>query len=137
MKKKYSTKIRVRYNETDKSGAVYFSNFFVWMDFAVAEFFRSLGIYDDLHERSVSFVVGECSARFHSPARYHDLLDVNLTVRKLGEKTITFDFDFCRGAEKLAGGRILYIFTDSKRSKAVKVPDGVRRALEEGGLSVK
>jgi acyl-CoA thioester hydrolase len=134
MKKKYSAKIRVRYNETDQSGAVYFSNFFVWMDFAVAEFFRSLDIYDDLHEQSVSFVAGECSARYYNPAKYHDLLDVTLEVKKLGEKTIAFVFEVLRGKEKLADGGVLYIFTDSKRSKAVKVPDDVRNAMGKGGF---
>jgi len=134
MKKKYSAKIRVRYNETDQSGAVYFSNFFVWMDFAVAEFFRSLDIYDDLHEQSVSFVAGECSARYYAPARYHDLLDVSLEVKKLGNRTIAFVFEMFRGKEKLADGRILYIFTDSKRNKAVKVPKEVRKALDGGGF---
>jgi acyl-CoA thioester hydrolase len=126
----YKTELRVRYSETDRSGAVYFSNFFIWMDFAVAEYFRSLGLYEKFEKKKLSFVVRECSASFLSPARYHDLLTISLEIGGKKEKSISFLFRVLRGEEPIAEGKIIYVFTDLERKKAVSIPPEILEVLK-------
>ena len=48
----FATDIRVRYQETDNMGVVYYANYLVWFEVARTEFLRSLGlVYRDLEKK--------------------------------------------------------------------------------------
>ena len=89
---------RVEFCETDMAGIVHFSNFYKWMEQCEHEFFRSLGLSIVEHQADGSTVgwprvSSQC--RFESPAHYEDVLEMLLTVQRIGVKSLSFDIAFC------------------------------------------
>jgi acyl-CoA thioester hydrolase len=84
---------RVRYAETDQMQVVYHSNYLVWCEIGRTEFIRALGTpYAELERQNVTLAVVEASLRFHSAARYDNLIRVSTTIRDVKSRAITFDY---------------------------------------------
>lgn len=98
---------RVEFVETDMAGIVHFSRFYIWMEQVEHDFFRSLGL-SIVTTLADGTVVGwprvSASCRFESPARYDEFITANLTVQRIGVKSLTFDVVFSRGETVLARG---------------------------------
>lgn len=75
---------RVGYAECTVGNHVYHSRFLDIVERARGEFFRSLNCtLLQLQEEDVVFPVTECSMKFHSMARYDDLLSIELWLTDL------------------------------------------------------
>jgi acyl-CoA thioester hydrolase len=102
----FHTKRRVEFRDTDAAGIVHFSAFFVYMEQAEHELLRSLGLsvvaHDDEGEIGWPRIAATCE--FLSPARFEELLDVQVTVDRLGRKSITYAFSFTRDGTAIACG---------------------------------
>jgi acyl-CoA thioester hydrolase len=87
---------QVEFFETDAAGIVHFSNFFRWMEAAEQAFFRSLGLTIHSEEQSRRFgwprVHAECDYR--APLVFEDVVEIQLTVRQMRERSIHYDFTF-------------------------------------------
>jgi acyl-CoA thioester hydrolase len=84
---------RVRYAETDQMQVVYHSNYLIWCEIGRTEFIRALyGSYAELERQNVALAVVEASLRFHSAARYDNLIRVSTTISDVRSRTITFDY---------------------------------------------
>ncbi len=101
----------VRFGDTDPYGAVYFVSYFRFMKEALDEFLRACGLppertYRDA-EAGRGLPVTASSARFLAPARYGDVLDIEVTVATFSEKAVTFSFRIGRmpEGEQVATGR--------------------------------
>lgn len=72
---------------------VYHSNYLIWCEIGRTEFIRALGTpYAELERQNVTLAVVEASLRFHSAARYDNLIRVSTTIRDVKSRTITFDY---------------------------------------------
>jgi acyl-CoA thioester hydrolase len=84
---------RVRYAETDQMQVVYHSNYLIWCEIGRTEFIRTLyGSYAELERQNVALAVVEATLRFHSAARYDNLIRVSTTISDVRSRTITFDY---------------------------------------------
>ena len=76
--------IRVRYAEVDPMGVLHHSRHWVYLEMGRTELLRRQGVsYRDCEEEGVFFVVAKCSAHYHAPARYDDLLILTTRVMKM------------------------------------------------------
>ncbi len=102
----FQTKRRVEFRDTDAAGIVHFSAFFVYMEQAEHELLRSLGLSVAAHdgEGEIGWPRISASCEFLSPARFEELLDVQVTVDRLGRKSITYAFSFTRDGTAIARG---------------------------------
>jgi len=104
---------RVEFCDTDMAGIVHFANFFRYMEQAEHEFFRALGLkiagrLPDGTEYGWPRVSATCS--YESPARYEDELDIQITIRRRGARSLTAGYEFfCRGT-LLATGEMKTVF---------------------------
>ncbi len=76
---------RVSYAECTVGNHVYYSRYLDLLERARGEFFRHIGKpLADLQQEDTSFPVLECHLKYHAPARYDDLLtiEVNVTAAK-------------------------------------------------------
>ncbi|MFO0425506.1 MAG: acyl-CoA thioesterase [Planctomyces sp.] len=99
----------VEFCETDMAGIAHFSNFYIWMEQAEHQFFRSCGLSIVRHEpdgSTIGWPRVSAQCRFESPARYEDLLDIQLTVQRIGTRSLTFDFVFRCGDRVIARGML-------------------------------
>lgn len=122
--------LRVRYAECDAQGIVFNAHYLAWFDLGITELWReALGSYQDLVARGVDVVVAEAGVRYRAPARFDDLVDLEVTVAALGTTAMTTAYAVRRDAELLAEGEVRHVFVDTSTWAKTPAPDDVRRAL--------
>lgn len=128
---------RVRYAETDQMGVVYHANYLVWCELGRTELIRRLGTpYAEIERRGVILAVADASVRYHSPARYDDLIRVEAWIEELRSRTVTFGYRVLRvddGTEpvRLATARTSLIALD-ENSRPRRLPDDLFKQLGDG-----
>lgn len=122
--------VRVRYEETDRMGVVYYANYFVWFEIARTEFFRDTGLsYRDLEEKKeIRLMVADAKCSYRSPATYDDLLVVETRLAKLKNTSLAFYYQISNESVLIATGETTHVFTD-KKGKPIRIPQGVRNSL--------
>jgi acyl-CoA thioester hydrolase len=122
---------RVRYAETDQMGVVYHANYLVWCEVGRTELIRSMTTsYAALERSGVALAVMEASVRYHAPARYDDLVNVETTLVEIRSRTLTFDYLItnAESGERLATARTVLVSLDSAGRPAV-MPRSLREVL--------
>jgi acyl-CoA thioester hydrolase len=72
-----TTRLRVRYAETDQMGVVYYANYFVWFEVARTDLLRDLGwSYREMEDAGIVLPVIEASCQYSRPARYDEELEI-------------------------------------------------------------
>jgi YbgC/YbaW family acyl-CoA thioester hydrolase len=125
------------------AGIVHFANFYRFMEEAEHELFRSLGIkiVEDLPDGSV---VGwprvRASCSFEAPAYYDDLIEVDVTITRLGVKSLTMAFLFRRGPTRLASGDLKTVFCrfqGAGKFESIAIPPASAEKLVEAPRETK
>jgi len=129
----HTVEFRVRYAETDQMQVVYHSNYLIWCEIGRTEFIRALGTpYVELERQNVTLAVVEASLRFHSAARYDNLIRVTTTISDVRSRTITFDY-VISNAE--TGERFVTASTKlaslTRDSKLTALPEPLRKVLKD------
>jgi acyl-CoA thioester hydrolase len=127
-------KSKVRYQETDRMGIVYHSNYIIWFDMGRTEFLRSLGYsYKDLENEGIWLPIIEVGCKYKSPARYDDEITIETFIEELTRVKIRFGYRVYRGEELLVEGFTVQGVTNDKlRPIALnKVKPEVYNKLEE------
>ena len=66
-----TSRVRVRYAETDKMGVVYYANYFVWFEVGRTDLLRGAGwTYREMEVDGISLPVIEAHCDYRQPARY-------------------------------------------------------------------
>jgi len=125
-------KIRVRYAETDQMGYVYYGNYATYYEVARVEWLRNLGFtYKMMEEQGVMMPVVESKARYIRPAKYDDLLTVNIILKEMPAKRIIFEYEIYNERKKLINlGETILAFVDMKNGKTCEAPDSILKLLK-------
>ena len=137
MTEPFITPRRVEFCETDMAGIVHFANFYLYMEQAEHELFRTLGVelldhQDDGTVISWPRVSASCS--FHAPARFNDVLEIRLAVSRIGVKSLTFSVEFWCGETRIAHGRLKTVcchFKSGGTMESVEIPPEFLRKVEK------
>lgn len=120
------TEITVRYQETDSMGVVYYANYFVWLEVARTEYFKSRGVsYRELEEKGFYLVVASATCRYKSPARYDDVVRIKTWIPEFKNSSLKFAHKLFVGERLIATGESMHVFTD-KSWKPVRMPEEIR-----------
>lgn len=126
-------RVRVLYGDTDQMGVVYYANYLRFFEGARNEWIRALGLsYAQIEERGVMLPVYEASAQYLRPARYDDLIDVEVAVTHTRVK-IRFAYKVRRAPddEVLALGHTVHVCV-GRDGKPTRAPDWLLAALQGG-----
>jgi acyl-CoA thioester hydrolase len=127
----HTTKLRVRFAETDALRVVYYAEYFVWFEVARTELFRSIGMpYTEVQKRGFNTPVVRASAEYKSFARYDDEIEIRARVTKVGRSSITLDFVVRKLPDKelLATGETVHVLIgEDGRSKPI--PEDIKNKL--------
>ena len=128
----HTVEFRVRYAETDQMQVVYHSNYLIWCEIGRTEFIRALGTpYAELERQDVSLAVVEASLRFHSAARYDNLIRVTTIISEVRSRTVTFDYVITNAetGERLvtASTRLVSL---TRNSRLTALPGSLRKVLQ-------
>jgi acyl-CoA thioester hydrolase len=122
--KRFSTKLRVRYSETDKMGFCYYGNYAQYFEVARVEALRELGVvYKNLEQNGILLPVTEFKISYKLPARYDDLLEIKTTITQLEGARITFNYEvFNEENSKLNEAETTLVFVDAITMKPMPIP---------------
>jgi len=121
----FKASFRVAWADTDAAQVVHFSNYFRFFERAEEEFYRHLGLsFTDAHEKGIWFPRVEAFCQYRRPAKFDDLLEVELTIAELKEKSMKLDFKVKNKetATLNAEGYVVIVAADNKIGKATQIP---------------
>ncbi len=126
--------LRVRFADTDMQGIVFNGNYLTYYDVAWTEYFRALGLtWQDLIGLGADTVLARTTMEFKAPARFDQILEIHTRVSKIGNTSLTFEFEiYAQGDERLIGtASSLYVCIDPETLRPVRVPDALRSRISE------
>jgi len=130
----FLTTRRVEFCHTDSAGIAHFTAFFEFMEQAEHELLRSrdLSVFmnDDAGIISWPRVAAKCE--FQSAARFEDLLEIEVQIARLGEKSVTYAFRFRLEGADVASGELTSVccrMTDQAPPQPIAIPDWFRAKL--------
>ncbi len=130
----HETKLRVRFEETDNMGVVYYAKFFVWMEVGRVNLFRDLGMKPgSWAEEGFHIPVVQAHAEYKASARFDDEILVRTRVASVGTRSVRFENEISKLPEGrlLCTGHTVHAYVGGS-GRAVPFPDGVRRTLTDG-----
>ena len=115
----YSTKIRVRYSETDKMGFVYNGNYAQYYEVGRVEMLRSLGLtYSGMEESGIKMPVLELHCKYLKPALYDEEITVNVIMEKMPGIRIHFRYELFNEKQELINtGETLLVFVNMNTNR--------------------
>lgn len=126
MIKMHETEIRVRYQETDNMGVVYYANYFVWFEVARTEYLRSQGVsYRQLEANGLYLMVVSAACQYKYPAKYDDIIRIQTCIPEIKNSSLKFSHKLFVGDKLIATGESTHVFTN-KSGKPVRVPEEMR-----------
>jgi acyl-CoA thioester hydrolase len=118
-----STKVRVRYKDTDCMKVVYYGNYLTYFEVGRVEFLRQAGLAMSDVDQKVHMPVVEATVRYLRPARLDDLLDVRCWISERKRASFRFAYEIRNEAgETLATGTTLHACWDPATSRMIAVP---------------
>lgn len=119
---KQSTKIRVRYSETDRMGFVYYGNYAQYIEVGRVEALRKVGIsYKELEDDGYLLPVRDFAIRYFKAALYDDELIIETTIDAMPDNRIHFTYEIKRNDDLLVKASTTLVFID-KKGKPCKPP---------------
>ena len=109
-----TTRLRVIYGDTDQMGVVYYANYLRYFEAGRNEFIRAKGLrYRDFEEAfGLRLPVAEASVSYKLPARYDDLLDVEVSLAEVRRASARFEYRLVREGVLLATGHTVHACVD-------------------------
>ncbi len=125
--------LRVIYGDTDQMGVVYYANYLRFFEAARNEFLRAKGLrYADLESREgLALPVTEAAVQYRRPARYDDLVVVEIALAELGGASARFAYRILRDGELLATGHTVHACLGVD-GRVRRIPRDVRARLAAG-----
>ena len=134
---RFTSRRRMEFADTDLGGIVHFSRFFVFMETAEHEFLRSLGteVHFDLDGLKIGWPRVGARCTYSKPARFADVLDIEMRILRRGTRSMTYGFRFLRDGEVLAEGElssVCCVLNDPEGLRAIAIPKALADQLQGG-----
>jgi len=130
---KHTTKLRVRYSETDQMGIVYYGNYAQYFEVARVEFLRDLGfVYKELEESGIIMPVVRFETDFKFPAKYDEELSVVTSINSVPTSKITFDYEVLNPEGVLVcTAKVILVFLNKVNFRPVRTPESLVELLKK------
>jgi acyl-CoA thioester hydrolase len=123
-----SSRVRVRYAETDNMGVVYYANYLVWFEVGRTDLLRQSGwSYREMELEGFSLPVVEARCAYKQPARYDDELEIRTIGQVVSLVRLRFDYEIARLSDNvmLATGHTVHASLD-RSGRPCRLPDRAR-----------
>ena len=131
----HSTTYRVIYGDTDTMGIVYHANYLRWFEMGRTELFRYLGLpYREIEARGLKLPVSEVKCKYHTPARYDDVLVIQASLNTGFRAGMQFDYAITSqdGSVTHTTGYTRHAFVNDQ-GKVVRPPKFIRDMIGQAG----
>src|SRR4051812_36889874 len=86
--------LRVRYIECDAQKVVFNSRYAEYVDVAVNEFLRAIGVLPEFIQGHLDFQLVKQTVEWKAPARFDQVLELSIAVIRLGNTSFTLGTTF-------------------------------------------
>jgi acyl-CoA thioester hydrolase len=114
---------RVQYRETDASGIVHFSTFFVYAEEAEHAMWRAVGLSVEPRETDIGWPRVSASFDYRKPLRFEDEFEVRLRVIGKSAKTLQYQAVVMLGDVVVAVGKTTSICVRKAAGQSIKAID--------------
>lgn len=119
---------RIRFIDTDASGRIHYTAMFRYFESAEIELMRTIGVsYDMTRGYNLPRVHVECD--FLIMIGHDDLIDIEVSLTKLGRSSIRFEFRTLKAGEVAAKGVVIVACADRETRRSIPIPDDLRAKL--------
>lgn len=118
---------KVPFADTDMAGIVHFSRILCYVEEAEHAVMTGVGVHAMTREGGYPKVHVDCD--YHAPLRFDDEVSIDLTLVRLGGKSLTWKFKVRRNEQTAAQGGFTTVYTDSTGGSA-EIPSASRDRLE-------
>jgi acyl-CoA thioester hydrolase len=126
-------RIRVRFNECDPQGVVFYGNYLVYFDMLMTELWRAAFAtgYKGMIEGGTDAMVAEANIRYRASARFDDELDLLAQVTRIGTTSTVTAVRAERAEDRtlLVEGDLRHVFIDPDTVEKKEIPDEVKAGL--------
>ncbi len=130
MARPYRWQNRIRFVDTDASQRIHYTAMFRHFEAAEQEFLRDMGCpYSAPEFRDYSFPRVHVECDFTAEIRYDDIIDIELTVERVGTSSFTISFLVTVDARPVAKGKITVVSIDKQTQKPCRIPDRLVEVL--------
>lgn len=130
----YKTTRRIEFRDTDAAGIAHFSAFFAYMEEAEHELLRSVGLSvmmrDD--QGAISWPRVSVTCDFRGAVKFEDVLDIEVEIERLGEKSISYAFRFTCDNKEIAVGKMTAVccrIDEGRPPRSIAIPADVAEKL--------
>ena len=115
----HSTKIRVRYADTDQMGYMYYGNYAEFYEVGRVEMLRSLGMtYKSMEDSGIIMPVTELKCKYIKPALYDEEITVKVILETMPAIRIIFKYELYNEKEELINlGETTLVFLNKERNR--------------------
>ncbi|MCA9574982.1 MAG: thioesterase family protein [Polyangiales bacterium] len=122
-------RLRTGYGDTDQSGVIHHAVYMRYLEDARADYLRQRGLdFAALeHGQRIGMAVARATMRFLRPARFDDLLDIEVRV-ETQRATMLFDYRVLCGDVLLLEAQLTLACIDLEKMRAIRLPPEVALA---------
>lgn len=130
---KSTTKLRVRYGETDQMGYCYYGNYAQYFEVGRVEAMRNVGMsYKSMEENGVMLPVANFQVDYKFPAKYDDELIITTTIKSLNGPKLLFEYEIHNEQNQLISvAQTTLVFVSKQTMRPIKAPDTFFELLEK------
>ena len=120
----YTTKVRVRYGETDQMGYMYYGNYAEFYEVGRVEMLRSLGMtYSGMKASGIKMPVLEMRCKYIKPALYDEEISIRVIMDKMPGVRIHFRYELFNPNDELINiGETLLVFVNMQTNRPCLPP---------------
>ena len=125
---KYSALARVWFSDTDAQGVVYYGRYLPYFDHARTEYHRQVATF---RVENAEFVMRALEVEYVAPARFDDLLELFVRIRRIGNSSVTYECAAFRLPDDLlmVTATQTLVLVDLASRRPTRVPDDLRAAV--------
>jgi acyl-CoA thioester hydrolase len=121
----------VRYAECDQQGIAFHAHYLTWADESLTPWLVAVGTpYDVLLARGLDTRVVSSTLDWTSPARYGDVVEVDVALDRVGRTSFTLAFDVRAGERPCCRVRTTYVMVGGD-GRPTPVPEDLHEAWSQ------
>ncbi|WP_404329668.1 acyl-CoA thioesterase [Mesobacillus maritimus] len=133
---RFSHRLKVRYSEIDGQKIVFNAHYLTYLDVAITEYFQEgleMDVMSLAEQGEFDFVVAKTTLEYKGSARLNDWLNVWCRTSKIGNSSMTMEFQIIREEEStpLLEAEIIYVSYNPLTQMKQPVPGFVRERIEK------
>jgi len=132
----YRTQRRVEFSDTDMAGIVHFAQFFLWMEHVEQEFLRSIGLSVSMtwEGQHIGFPRVSAGCDYLSPVTFQDVMDIELSIERIGTKSISYHFAFTKETIPVASATLVTCCVGKsadRKMAGIPIPETFKARLDD------